>query len=158
MTLMIRSIDNFFLNFFILVLLISIGACSNDAPLSPEQKVKEVLEKVELAAERRSLSGMMEHVSGSYVDHKGYSKADIQRLSQMQFIARQNINIFSVIRSLEIVDGVAAVEMSVAMAGRDVDLTNENNRLRADTIKFSIVLQSENDNWMISSVSWEQGW
>ena len=153
-----NSKNNFLATFFILSLLVLISACSSDAPLSPEQKVKEVLEKIELAAEKRSLSGMMEHVSESYSDHKGYSKVDIQRFSQMQFIARQNINIFSVIRALEIVDGIAAVEMSVAMAGRDVDLANENNRLRADTIKFSIVLQSENDNWMIKSVSWEQGW
>ena len=145
-------------SFALTLALILLSACSSDAPLSPEQQVKNVLEKIELAAEQRSLSGMMEWVSEHYQDHKGYTKQEIQRFAQMQFIARQNIHIFSVVRSLEITDGIAAVEMSVAMAGRDIDLSNESNRLRADTIKFSIVLQAEDDDWLIRSVTWENGW
>lgn len=151
-------ISNYLALIFTTLTIIFLTSCSSDDPLSPEQQVKDVLEKIELAAEERSLSGMMAHVSESYQDHKGYSKQEIQRFAQMQFIARQNINIFSVIRSLEIIDGLAAVEMSVAMAGREVDLTDKNNRLRADTLKFSLVLQPENESWMIKSVTWEQGW
>ncbi len=145
-------------SFICCFLIALLTACSSDAPLSPEQQVKAVLEQIELAAEERSLSGMMEHVSDAYRDHNGNGKDDIQRYTQMQFIARQNINIFSVIRSLDITDGIAAVELSVAMAGRDVDLNQQANRLRADTIKFSLVLAQENQQWLIKSASWQQGW
>ena len=134
-------------------------ACNGDS-LTPEQQVRNSLLAMEEAAQERSMSKFMNYVSDDYSDHQGNNKEAIKRLLQVIFLRNQNINIFTLIRSVEINDGIAAVELSAAMASRDVDLKQETNRLKADTQRFSIVLSSENNNetWLVQSMSWQPGW
>ncbi|RBP48422.1 hypothetical protein [Arenicella xantha] len=144
---------------FILATLITIlSACGGSNPDDPETQVKAVLASVEEAAERRSLSGVMDHISDDYLDHTGQDKKSIARLVQLQILRNQKINAFSLIRSIEITENLASVELSVSMSAREDDLSNESNRLRADGYRFSILLALEGNDWKIRSVSWKQGW
>ena len=135
-----------------------ISACSSSDPRSPEQQVRDTLTAIEEAAEARSMDGMLEHINEDYSDHQGQTIRDIKRLIQLQFIRNQSINIFTSIQSLEINDGLAAVELSAAMSSGTFDLSQESNRLRADTHHFSILLSQGDDKWLVDSVSWERGW
>lgn len=143
-----------------IVLLISLlVACSGSDPTSPEQRVKAVLEEIEVAAEQRSLSGFMRHISDSYTDHLGQSKDDIRRLIQLHYIKNQNIHIFSTVQSLSIDEDTASVEINAAMAATEAEIKSEQGRLRANTHRFSIVLKTvDQQNWQVQSVSWERGW
>jgi hypothetical protein len=134
------------------------AACNEQAPLSDEDKVRATLSAIEVAAEQRSLSSMVEHVSSTYRDFEGNDYKKIQSILQLQLIKNQNINIFSKIQELQIVGDAATVEMSVAMASRNVDLSLKANRLRADTHRISILLIRDQQNWKIQSVSWKRGW
>ncbi|MBX2848482.1 MAG: hypothetical protein KTR16_09180 [Acidiferrobacterales bacterium] len=143
------------LSFFTALL---ISACSDD-PTSPEQQVRTTLNAMQEAAEQRSLSDFMQHVAEDYSDHKGNNKEAIKRFVQILFLRNQSINIFTLIQDLDIQDNIAAVEVSAAMAARGVDLTQESNRLKADTNHFSVVLQNKGDTkWQVQSVSWKRGW
>jgi len=82
-------------------------ACTGDEPLSDEENVRTVLNAMELGAQERSLSAVMEHVSPRYKDAQANDFKAVQRLIQLQFIRNQNINIFSKIRELEIIDNAA---------------------------------------------------
>ncbi|MBL4671157.1 MAG: hypothetical protein JKX81_02765 [Arenicella sp.] len=137
---------------------LTVVACSEQPSLSDEDKVRATLNAIEVAAEQRSLSSMLEHISSSYRDYEGNDYKKIQSIMQFQLIKNQSINIFSKIRELQIVGDAATVEMSVAMASRNVDLSSQSNRLRADTHRFSILLVREKQNWKIQSVSWQRGW
>lgn len=134
-------------------------ACGSD-PLAPEQQVRNTLDAMQEAAEARSLSDFMTHISDDYSDHQGNDKAAIRRIVQLLFLRNQSINIFTRIQSLDINNDFAAVELSAAMAARGVDLTQESNRLKADTHRFSVVLQqtSGDADWLVQSVSWKRGW
>ena len=46
------------------------------------------------------------------------------------------------------------------MASREVDLSQETNRLKADTQRLIITLRpnKNNDKWLVQSASWQQGW
>lgn len=140
------------------LLCLLLSACGQDTESSPEQQVRSVLSSIEEAAEARSLSGVMQHISESYRDHQEQSKDDLRRMVQFQFIRNQKINIFSRVQSLEIDGNRAIVELSAAMTGREIDLTNEQNRLRADLHSFSLVLNRDDDAWLIGSASWSRGW
>jgi len=138
-------------------LIILVSACSDD-PSSPEQQVRDTLQAIEIAAEERSMSDLMGHIAEDYSDHQGNDKDSIRRILQLLFLRNQSINVFSLIRSLEFDNGIAAVEISTAMASRDIDLNQEANRLKADSLRFSVVLQEDNGEWLVSSVSWQRGW
>lgn len=143
---------------FCLSITLILSACSSDEPMSEEQQVRAVIEAMELAAQERSLSGVMQHVSPKYKDAKANDFKAVQRLVQFQFIRNQNINIFSKVSELEIIDNAAAVEMSLAMTSGKLDLSDESNRLRADTFRFSLLFIKENNDWRLQSASWQQGW
>jgi len=135
-----------------------LGGCGVESELSEEDKVRATLTAIEIAAEARSLSAMIEHISDSYRDYEGNDYQKIKALLQLQLIKNQSINIFSKIRELEVSADSATVELSVAMASRGGDLSIEENRLRADTHRFSILLKREKEQWKIRSVSWQRGW
>lgn len=139
------------------LLCLLLAACGSDES-SPEQQVRNTLAAIKLAAEERSMSDFMDHIADDYSDHKGNDKDAIRRIVQLLFLRNQSINIFTLVRSIDINDSIAAVEVSAAMASRGVDLTLETNRIKADTHQFSLVLQHENDDWLIQSVSWQRGW
>lgn len=132
--------------------------CADNRQNTPEERVKAVLTAVEEAIESRSLSDIMAHVSEAYQDHEGHDKNVIKRLMQLQLVRNQNINIFTRIHSLSVADNLATVELSAAMAARDVDLSQESNRLKADTHRFSLVLANEDTHWRLVSASWQRGW
>jgi len=143
----------------LLMLVISLlSACNSDPELSEEDKVKATLNAIETAAQERSLSGMVEHLSPSYRDFDGNDYKAVKDLLRLQLLRNQSINIFSKIRELEVIGNSATAELSVAMASRGVDLSSEANRLRADTHRFSIRLAKEKELWKIKSVSWQRGW
>ena len=134
-------------------------ACAGD-PTSPEQQVRNSLLAMEEAAQERSMSGFMEYISDDYSDLQGNDKDALKRLLQILFLRNQNINIFTLVRSIEINDESATVEISAAMASRDVDLSQETNRLKADTQRFSITLSPNKSNtaWLVQSANWQRGW
>ncbi len=154
---MLRNKLSIFSSMVIIIALTTVG-CTDQQTLSDEDKIRATLNAMEIAAEERSLSSMIEHVSSSYRDFKGNDYKEIKGLLQLQLIRNQSINIFSNIRELDVIGDSATVEMSVAMASRGVDLSSEANRLRADTHQFSILLVREKTNWKIQSVSWQRGW
>lgn len=134
-------------------------ACSSD-PTSPEQQVRRSLSAMETAAQERSMSGFMRYISDDYLDHQGNNKDALKRLLQILFLRNQKIHIFTLVKSIEINGGFAEVEISAAMTSRDVDLSQETNRLKADTQRFSIILSpnKRNDEWLVKSASWQNGW
>ena len=135
-----------------------LAACSGD-PTSPEQQVRNSLAAMETAAQERSMSGVMKYISDDYFDLQGNNKKALKRFLQVLFLRNQKINIFTVVRSLEVKNGTAKVEISAAMTSREVDLSEEKNRLKADTQRFSIILRpNNNDVWLVQEAKWKRGW
>ncbi len=142
----------------VLAITLLISGCDNEPVMSEEDQVRATIDAIEAAAEKRSLTGMLEHISSSYKDYDGNDVKKIKGFIQLQLIQNQSINIFTKIRELEVTEDTATVELSAAMASREVDLSSDENRLRADRHRFSIVLKLEQGQWKVRSVSWQRGW
>lgn len=135
-----------------------ISACGKPDTQSPEQQVKAVLSAIEEGVEARSLSSVLDNVSETYTDHQGNDKKAVARLVQFQILRNQNINIFTLINSIEATQNQASVEISAAIAATGIDLSIESNRLRADAYRFSILLEKQANEWLVQSASWQRGW
>jgi hypothetical protein len=145
------------LSILLLMACLTLTGCGGE-DLSPEAQIRKTIDEMEIAAEERSLSSFMEHVSKQYSDHDGNDHKAIARYVQINFIRNQSINIFSSIQSINVEGSTASVEVSTAMGSRDVDLSNEGNRLKADSMHFSVLFQLDDDKWLVKSVSWRRGW
>lgn len=142
----------------IIAIFLLMTACGDSDTQTPEQQIKKVLTVIEEGIENRSLSQVIDNISNDYNDPHGRNKKEIKRLTQFQILKNQNIHIFTRIKSIEIDNDYASVELSAAMTSRAIDLTIEKNRLKADTYKASIVLKNESGQWRAISSSWQQGW
>ena len=146
----------------LLIILLScliIVACADD-PTSPEQQIRNSLLAMEAAAQERSTRDFMSYISDDYLDQQGNNKEGLKRCVQILFLRNQKIKIFTFVKSLEVNNGYAEVEISTAMTSRDIDLSQENNRLKADTQRFSITLSpnKNSDVWLVQSANWQRGW
>ena len=145
--------------FITLLSCLLLAACSSE-PSSPEQQVRQTLSAMETAAQERSMSNFMRYIADNYSDQEGNNKDALRRSLQILFLRNQNINIFTLVRSIDVKNGLAKVEISTAMASREVDLSQESNRLKADTQRFTLTLSQIHDNelWLVQSATWQQGW
>ena len=140
----------------IIFILLFLTACGGNSD-NPEQQVKKVITSIEQGIEEGSLSQVVDHIDDYYIDHNGWTKKDITRYLQLQILRNQNITLLSRIKSIEISQNTASVELAVASAARGTNLTLEENRLKADIHNISIVLNNSSGSWNIVSSSWDKG-
>lgn len=142
-----------------IVTLAAIGALAGcgDAN-SPEQQVREVIEKMEVAAEARDVGELMEHLSGDFRDVNGMGPEEAARHARGYFIANQTIHLVTRVERIEFpTAGEARARVTVGMVGRDaaaaadaIDLTS----LAADLYEFKIALRREDDEWRVTFAEW----
>jgi len=118
--------------------LIFFAACSKN-PDSPEEQIKG------------------KHLDDNYLDHKGRTKQDLKRYLQLQILRNQNITILSKIKSINVTENTASVELSSASAAKGTDLTIAANRLKANIRNVSLVLKHNSGAWKVVSASWNRG-
>ena len=135
-----------------------LSACSSD-PEDPEDQIRAIIEKIELAAEERKRSEVLEYISEQYLDDRQYTKESVGKLLQLYFIRNQSINIFTTIQSIEIHNNRAQVQLTAAIAAKGVDLAQEANRLKADVHRFAIIFKDESakGDWKITAAQWQRG-
>ena len=142
--------------FFSVVPLMLLVACSKNEA-SPEVRIRQTIEQVELSAEQRSLPGFMAHISPKYSDHQDNDRDKIAAYVQLHFMRNQDINIFSHVQSIKVDNLSATAEISVAVGRRTDDLNQENVRLKANTMHFSVLFKKNCNHWQVTSVSWRRG-
>lgn len=139
---------------FWLLLALSLLACSNNDDLSPEENVKIVINNIESAIEGRTASGVFEHVSDSFIDHRGNNRKALMRIARVYFLRHQNISLISTIQDIQLIDDTTVtVEAAVLMGG--TGSSGRLSELRADSQQVSAVFQLEKDNWKLVSISWK---
>jgi 5'-3' exonuclease len=139
--------------------LIVIGALAGcgDAN-SPEQQVREAIEKMEVAAEARDVGELMEHLSDDFRDVNGMGPEEAARYARAYFIANQSIHLVTRVERIEFpTDGEARARVTVGMMGREaaaaaaaIDMTS----LAADLYEFKIALRREDDEWRVTFAEW----
>ena len=141
------------------ILFILLSACGSQQD-DPEQQIRDVLQQIELAAEERNRSGMSKHIADSYRDTSQRDKQAVNQILRAYLLRNQSINLFTKIYSIEfITPRRAEVKLSAAMAAKSVDLAQEDERLKADLHRFTVIMEDENSSgdWLVVSAEWERG-
>ena len=116
-------------------LLAACGARSSD-----EQQVRETLAAMEVAAEARDASDVLEHVADGYQDAQGYDKAQLTHFLRGYFLAHPKVELHLDIGLLEFpADGLAQVEIAVT------------NLVPGDAHheRFRVELVRDGDTWLL---------
>ena len=144
--------------YIIILLLIFLPGCADKAD-DPKKQIRTVIDKLELAVEKRSVALFKEHIS---VDYKDKRHSDRQRAigSLFRYFQRnKNINLFTRIRNIEINEKNpehAIASVNVAMTGTQVDSTEKLLTLKADVFRFDIDLENTDDQWLITGAEWKR--
>ena len=96
--------------FIAAILLAACGAKSSD-----EEQVRALIDSMEVAAEARDASDVLEYVADDYADSSGLDKPQLQNFLRGYFLAHPKLELVVKIESLEFpVDGLAQAVVSVA--------------------------------------------
>jgi hypothetical protein len=92
---------------------IHLAACG--AKSSDEEQVRALIDSVELAAESRDASDVLEFVADDYADSRGLDKTQLRNFLRGFFLAHPKLELVVKIESLEFpVDGLAQAVINVA--------------------------------------------
>ena len=139
---------------FVTVALSLLSACGDDD--SPEQRVRELIAQVEVAAEARDASEVTQWLSPAYRDAHGNSNDDVKRLLRGYFIANQSIRLLTRVEELTFPNpGEARAKVLVGMVSREADAANA-WELAADLNEFEIALAQEDGEWRVNWARWRR--
>jgi hypothetical protein len=128
-----------------------LAACSDDT--SPEQQVRAVVDKMEVAVESRDVGALLEHISNNYRDAQGQDRSEASRYARGYFIANQSIHLLTRIESVDFPSPrEARLKMQVGMAGRGTQAKAAG--LSADLYDFDVALVLEDGEWKVSYADW----
>jgi hypothetical protein len=122
-----------------------------------QDKVKKVINDIQMAAEEKSVKKITNNISKAYNDPKGFNYETIKGLLLGYFFQHPNISVY--ITNLEI-----SIENTAAKAVFQTVLTGGNKTgSAADLIPeslgmydFDVSLKKESGGWKVTSAKWEQ--
>ncbi len=117
------------------------------------------IDAMELGAESRSLSAVMEYVDENYSDAMGRRKADVARAVQINIMRNQQLHVLVSVNQIEWVDDGeenARVELVAALAGRPIDKASLLDGVRADLVRFNVNFHRDGERYLVTSAEWQR--
>ncbi|MFQ5829689.1 MAG: hypothetical protein ACE5JD_11125 [Candidatus Methylomirabilia bacterium] len=130
-------------------------ACSSE-PDSPEGQVRALLDRAEVAAEKKDLGALKPLISDHYTDGLGQNKRGILGILAYHFLRNKSIHLLTRVQSVTLPEpDQAEATVFVAMAGRPIPAVEELAGLRADLYRFDFALAQEGENnWKVIRAVW----
>lgn len=130
------------------------GGCGS--PDSPEAQVRQIVDRMETAAEERDVGDLMGFVSGDFRDAYGQDSQEMSRYLRGYFIANQSIRLLTRINRIDFpLPDEARTQITVAMVGREADAATAWN-LAADLHEFDVTLRKEDGEWKVTYAKWRR--
>ncbi len=138
-------------------ILIMLAACSRPAD-SPETEIRQLVARVQVAAEERNVHDLRALIAEDYTDAWGRDRKTVENLIRLHVLRHQSIHLFARVRDIVLTDpDHATVSVAAAMAGRPVTSADQLIGLNADLYRFDLELirRGKND-WQVLRATWEQ--
>jgi hypothetical protein len=127
-----------------------LGACG-DPPNAPEEELRAWVAAGIEAAENEKRRLLVDMISPSYADGRGYQRDDIDKLLRAYFFRQDRISLLPHIEEVTVYDATAAeLVMTVGMAGTNDGVLG----FSADAYRFAFELEKQADEWQLISARW----
>lgn len=149
----------------ILALMLSsfLSGCS-DNEITPEAKIKAVVEEAVKAVEQKQLGRLADLIAESYSDQYGNDRKNALKLLRLYFLRNRSIYLFTQIKSIELLDGEqqqeleqnkAELKVYVGMAGTPIS-NGIPVGMRANIFLFDLKMIEEDSEWLVQQAAWKR--
>lgn len=129
---------------------ILVAACG-DPPESPEAEIRAWVATGQGLAEEKDRRSLMDMISPSYRDARGYERDDIENMFRAYFLRQNNIELITSIDDIRVFgDTAAELDLTVGMAGTNDGVLG----FSANAYNFEMELVREDDEWILISARW----
>ena len=134
----------------LLLVLAMLSSCGGDVS-DPEEQVRAWVRAMHEAAEEKERNDIVAGISPAYIDARGNSRDDIDKLLRVYFFRQNTVTLLSNIDEVKVIGGTAAeVSIAVGMAGTN----NSALGISADAYRFELELELDGDDWLLISARW----
>jgi len=134
----------------LLLVLAMLSSCGGDVS-DPEEQVRAWMRAMHEAAEEKERGDIVAGISPAYIDARGNSRDDIDKLLRVYFFRQNTVTLLSKIDEVNVIGGTAAeVSITVGMAGTN----NSALGISADAYRFELELELDGDEWLLISARW----
>lgn len=127
-------------------------ACRDAEPVSPEAQVRELLERLEGAAEAGEVGRIKDHISPHYEDAAGRDRRAVGALLAFHVLRHPSRHMLLRVREVTgRVDGRVSVLLHVGLAGRGGAAA-----FSADVFEVELDFRHEEDAWRVVWAAWKR--
>lgn len=128
-----------------------LAACSSRQG-TPEDEIREWLERGERLVGEEDRRGLVDMISSAYADARGNGRDDLDKRFRLLFLRTDPMTLVTRIDEIVVIEGSAAeVKLDVAVAGRDeLGFLGYN----ANAYRFELELTHDGDDWRLISARW----
>ena len=140
----------------LIVLILLLGlSCT---PPSPEEQVRQLIERAEAAARDRDLGALGQMVSERYRDAAGNGKREALAMLRYQFLQHRSLHLLKRVRSVRHSEP-GIVEAVVLVAAADVEFRSvrELESISAELLRFELAfVEEEGGEWKVLEAAWRR--
>ena len=139
-----------------LLLVIFLVSCGGEQG-SPEEQIRKLNSDAQNAVEAKDLSVLKGFIADDYQDQHGFDKRSLVRLVQLYLLGHKVVYVYTLTRSLQIIDDNNAVaEIIAAIAGQRVKNADQLFDMRADLVRFDVSYLRQGAEWKVGNVLWQR--
>ena len=144
------------LNLALFALLVALIAGCDGEPQSPEDEIRQLIDRAIEAAENRDTGDLMDLVADGYTDQRKNDKQRLKTMVRALFFRHKNIFLFKRISDIRISGtNLASVELFVAMTGQRLSDITKLANFRAQIYRFELELVKD-DEWRVLEARWQR--
>jgi hypothetical protein len=129
----------------------ALASACGDPPSAPEEELRAWVAAGVEAAESERRRVLVDMISPSYADSRGYDRERIDEVLRVYFFRQDRISLLPRIEEITVYDTTAAkIVMTVGMAGTNDGVLG----FSADAYRFAFELEKDADEWQLISARW----
>ena len=138
----------------IVLILTLLGSCADRT--TPEQRVRDFIERVAASAQARAWRDFDAYLTTDFTDERGLTRQESLGVIARYILAHRNLYVFQRVRDIEVRDpSRARVVVLAALAGSPVVGPGDLAGLDADLYRFDLELTDTGDGFQVSRATWQ---
>jgi hypothetical protein len=137
-------------SFTVVVVGMALLACGGPVT-GPEESLRQWVEQGQHAADEKDRSTIVDMISPAYIDGRGNSREDIEKILLAYFFRMNDIALMTRIEELSVIGETAAeLVLTVGMAATHDGTLG----FSADAYRFEMELERDGDDWLLLGAKW----